>query len=81
MLHNPSLQTSVVQNYCNTPLKHTCVFNVQGKKRLPMQLILKQISSHGNFRFAAQLLEIQSSSGLTSWLALLPNKAPIVWNL
>lgn len=28
-----------------------------------------------------QLLEIQSSSGLTSWLAPLPNKAPIVWNL
>lgn len=59
---------------------NTCVCN-RAAKIFPMQFVLKQTSSHGNFPFAPQLLEIQSSSGLTSWLALLPNKAPIVWNL
>lgn len=51
------------------------------QKYFPTQLILKQISGQGNFRFATQLLEIQSPFWLSSWLAPLLNKAPIVWNL
>lgn len=51
------------------------------QKLFSMQLIIKQNLQPRELPIAAQLLEMQSSSRLTSWLALLPNKAPIVWNL
>lgn len=50
-------------------------------KTFPTQLILKRSPGRSNFRFATQLLQIQSSFWLSGWLAAPPNKAPIVWNL
>lgn len=63
-----------------------CYMNKKTKNRrpaktFPTQLILKRSPGRSNFRFATQLLQIQSSFWLSGWLAAPPNKAPIVWNL
>lgn len=80
-IHFITSYTVAMYTYCNTPIIKQNTRVHDRSATFPMRLILKDNPGQDNFRFAAQLLEIQSSSWLTGWLAPLPNKAPIVWNL